>query len=70
MMTLKTLLDTALSKLRARKEAAFNSADDDICSKGLEIKKSMTLIENGIATLELCISAQTILEKSIKVDTS
>ena len=60
---LGTLLDTALSKLSARMEATLNSAyDGDACAKGLEIKKLMTLIENGLNTLEVCTSAQTIEE--------
>jgi hypothetical protein len=50
---LGTILDTLLSKLVDRKEAAFKSMDDDVCAKGLEIKKLMTLIENGRAKIKL-----------------
>jgi hypothetical protein len=47
------LLDTFLSKLLARKITAVNSEDDNICEKGVDIKKMITLIENGRAELEL-----------------
>jgi hypothetical protein len=47
------LLDTFLSKLLARKVTAVNSEDDDVCEKGVDIKKMITLIENGRAELNL-----------------
>jgi hypothetical protein len=46
-------VSTFVSELRTRKEAAFNSEDDDICAKGLKIKQFITHVEKGRATLSL-----------------
>jgi hypothetical protein len=47
------VLNTFLSVLRTRKEAAFHSEDDDVCAQGLKIKKFITHVEKGRATLSL-----------------
>jgi hypothetical protein len=44
------VVNTFVAKLRTRKEAAFNSEDDDVCAKGLKIKQFITHVEKGRAT--------------------
>jgi hypothetical protein len=46
-------LDTFLSQLLAREITAFNSEDVNVCEKGADIKKMITLIKNGRAKLKL-----------------
>jgi hypothetical protein len=50
---ISNVLNTFVSELRTRKEAAFNSEDDDVCAKGLKIKQFITHVEKGRATLSL-----------------
>jgi hypothetical protein len=41
------LFDTFVSDLRAKKKAAVNSEDDDVCAKGLKMKQFITHFESG-----------------------
>jgi hypothetical protein len=47
------VLNSFVSELRIRKEASFNSEDDNVCAKGLKIKQFIAHVEKGRATLSL-----------------
>jgi hypothetical protein len=47
------LLDMTLSRLRARKNTALNSEDDNVFAKGVEYRNLETLLRNGRATLDI-----------------
>jgi hypothetical protein len=42
-----------LSRLRARKNTALNSEDDNVFAKGVEYRNLETLLRNGRATLDI-----------------
>jgi hypothetical protein len=47
------VLNTFVAVLRTKKDAAFNSEDDDVCANGLKIKQFITHVEKGRVTFGL-----------------